>query len=164
MKHVEIERKFLVDKGKWSLLAKPAGIIYIQGYLSIDEDKVVRVRIAGDRGFLTIKGKSDTFSHPEFEYEIPREDARELIDQYTSSKIEKTRTKIPAGNHVWEVDEFEGENSGLLMAEIELESPDDLFEKPDWIGEEVTGDKRYYNAWLSLHPFGKWQEKTPDHE
>ena len=119
MKHLEIERKFLVDKEKWSLTTKPDGISYIQGYLSIDEDKVVRVRVAGDRGFLTIKGKSETFSRPEFEYAIPLDDARELIFQYTTTRIEKTRTKIPAGNHVWEVDEFHGENEGLLMAEIE---------------------------------------------
>ncbi|MEI7897336.1 MAG: CYTH domain-containing protein [bacterium] len=157
MKHLEIERKFLVDKEKWSSFAKPAGTSYLQGYLSIDENKIVRVRIAGENGFLTIKGKSETFSHPEFEYEIPHDDARELIDQYTASRIEKTRTRIPAGDHVWEVDEFHGENTGLLMAEIELESPDDLFEKPEWLGMEVTGDKRYYNAWLSVHPFGKWE-------
>lgn len=156
MKNIEIERKFLVDKEKWSLLSKPAGIGYIQGYMSIDEEKVVRVRVAGNKGFLTIKGKSDTFSHPEFDYEIPADDARELIQQYATTRVEKIRTKIPAGNHVWEVDEFHGENEGLLMAEIELESPEDAFEKPVWLGEEVTGDKRYYNAWLSIHPFRSW--------
>jgi adenylate cyclase len=157
MKNLEIERKFLVDKAKWSKLAKPGGTGYIQGYLSIDDDKVVRVRVAGDKGFLTIKGKSKTFSHPEFEYAIPVDDAQELIRLYTTTRVEKVRTRIPAGNHVWEVDEFQGENEGLLMAEIELESTDDVFEQPDWLGKEVTGDKRYYNAWLSLHPFQKWQ-------
>jgi adenylate cyclase len=161
MKNVEIERKFLVDRKKWEMLTRPAGTSYIQGYLSIDEDKVVRVRVAGDKGFLTIKGKSETFSHPEFEYIIPAEDARELIFQYTTTRIEKVRTRIAAGNHVWEVDEFHGENEGLLMAEIELESPEDFFEKPAWLGREVTSDKRYYNAYLSLYPFGTWQEKTP---
>ena len=157
MKNLEIERKFLVDKEKWSLISKPIGISYIQGYLSIDEDKVVRVRVAGDVGFLTIKGKSETFSHPEFEYTIPAEEARELIYRYTATRVEKVRTRIPAGKHVWEVDEFYGENHGLLMAEIELESPDDVFDRPAWLGKEVTGDKRYYNAWLSMNPFGTWQ-------
>jgi CYTH domain-containing protein len=161
MKHLEIERKFLVEKEKWSLTPKPDGDSYIQGYLSIDEDKIVRVRVASDLGFLTIKGKSETYSHPEFEYSIPVDDARELIFQYTTTQIEKIRTRIRAGNHVWEVDEFHGENEGLLMAEIELESPEDFFEKPAWLGKEVTGDKRYYNAYLSLYPFRSWQEKTP---
>ncbi|MCX6304253.1 MAG: CYTH domain-containing protein [Bacteroidetes bacterium] len=157
MNNVETERKFLVDKEKWALLNKPAGTAYIQGYLSIDEEKVVRVRVAGDKGFLTIKGKSDTLSHPEYEYAIPVEDAGNLLRLFTSSRIEKTRTRIPAGNYVWEVDEFHGENEGLLMAEIELEKPEDIFEKPDWLGTEVTGDKRYYNSYLSLKPFGAWQ-------
>ncbi|MDP1621795.1 MAG: CYTH domain-containing protein [Bacteroidales bacterium] len=161
MKHMEIERKFLVDREKWASISKPPGINYIQGYLSIDEDKVVRVRVAGDKGFLTIKGKSDTFSHPEYEYPIPPDDARELIQHYSVSRVEKVRTRIGEGKHVWEVDEFRGENEGLLMAEIELENADDVFEKPVWLGEEVTDDKRYYNAWLSLHPFRTWQEKAP---
>ena len=157
MNNVEIERKFLVDKEKWSRLTKPQGTRYLQGYLSIDEDKVIRVRVAGDMGFLTIKGKSDTISHPEFEYAIPVEDALELLQKYTKTLIEKIRTRIPAGNHVWEVDVFLGENKGLLMAEIELECPEDEFEKPAWVGEEVTGDKRYYNAYLSLNPFSMWK-------
>ena len=161
MKHLEIERKFLVDKNKWELTAKPAGVSYSQGYLSIDDNKIVRVRVAGDQGFITIKGRSETFSHPEFEYTIPVDDARELILKYTTTRIEKTRTKIPAGNHIWEVDEFHEENEGLLMAEIELENPEDQFEMPTWLGLEVTYDKRYYNAFLSLHPFRSWQEKTP---
>jgi CYTH domain-containing protein len=157
MNNLEIERKFLVDKEKWSLIPKDNGTLYIQGYLSIDNDKVVRVRVAGEKGFITIKGKSTTFSHPEFEYPIPVGDAHELIRQYTSSQVEKIRTRVPAGNHVWEVDEFLGENEGLLMAEIELNSLDEVFEMPSWAGKEVTGDQRYYNSWLSLHPFRTWQ-------
>ncbi len=157
VKNMEIERKFLVDRAKWSLIAKPAGVTYVQGYLSIDDDKVVRVRTAGNRGFLTIKGKSDTFSHPEYEYEIPPDEALELIRQYTSSVVEKVRTRIPAGKYTWEVDEFHGANEGLLMVEIELDNPQAHFEKPAWLGEEVTGDKRYYNAYLSLNPFGTWK-------
>jgi len=162
MKHLEIERKFLVDKENWSLTPKPDGIKYIQGYLSIDEDKIVRVRVAGNQGYLTIKGKSETFSHPEFEYSIPADEAMDLILQYTTARVEKVRTKILQGTHVWEVDEFHGDNEGLLMAEIELESPEDVFEKPAWLGEEVTGDHRYYNALLSLHPFSTWHEKAPN--
>ena len=156
MKNMEIERKFLVQKEKWLVVSKQAGILYIQGYLSIDDDKVIRVRVAGERGFLTIKGKSETFSHPEFEYEIPVDDARELLKQYTKNRVEKVRTRIPAGNYVWEVDEFLGENEGLLMAEIELEIPEDIFEKPAWLGEEVTGDARYYNSYLAGKPYGRW--------
>ena len=158
MKNLEIERKFLVDKEKWLTLNKPEGSCYLQGYLSIDEDKIVRVRVAGDKGFLTIKGKSDTFSHPEYEYAIPPEEAMELIRQYAVARVEKVRTRIPAGKHVWEVDEFHGENEGLLMAEIELAGEDDIFDKPEWLGEEVTGDKRYFNAWLSVHPFCTWSD------
>jgi CYTH domain-containing protein len=156
MKNLEIERKFLVNRAKWSLMAKPAGVTYIQGYLSIDDDKVVRVRVAGTRGFLTIKGRSDTLSHPEYEYEIPPDDAVELISQYTSSVVEKVRTLIAAGEHTWEVDEFHGANEGLLIAEIELKHPDESIEIPSWLGNEVTGDKRYYNAYLSLHPYNTW--------
>ncbi len=156
MKHLEIERKFLVDKDQWFSMEKPAGTTYIQGYLSIDADKIVRVRVAGEQGFLTIKGKSQTFSHPEFEYSLPLEDASELIEMYATSRVEKVRTRIQVGKHVWEVDEFHGENEGLLMAEIELETEEDLFEIPAWLGEEVTGDRRFYNAFLSVHPFRTW--------
>jgi CYTH domain-containing protein len=157
MNNLEIERKFLVDKEKWSLITKPNGIRYIQGYLSIDNAKVIRVRVAGENGFLTIKGKSSTFSHPEYEYAIPVADAYDLIRQFTSSQVEKIRTRIPAGSHVWEVDEFLGENEGLLMAEIELDSLDEVFEIPSWAVKEVTGDRRYYNSWLSQHPFKTWK-------
>ncbi|MEI7660656.1 MAG: CYTH domain-containing protein [Bacteroidota bacterium] len=157
MKNIETERKFLVDKQKWSELEKPAGTAYIQGYLSIDQDKVVRVRVAGERGFITVKGKSETFSRPEFEYPVPAAEAREMLRLFTKVQVEKTRTRIPAGNGlVWEVDEFHGASEGLIVAEIELENPADLFELPAWAGQEVTMDKRYYNAYLSLHPYSSW--------
>jgi CYTH domain-containing protein len=160
--HLEIERKFLVNKEKWLSMNRPEGTNYLQGYLSIDEDKVIRVRVAGNKAYITIKGKSETFSHPEFEYTIPSDDANELIRKYTEARVEKVRTRIPAGNHVWEIDEFHGENEGLLMAEIELNTPEDEFDKPDWLGVEVTNDKRYYNAYLALHPFKSWNEKAPN--
>ncbi|MCK9204337.1 MAG: CYTH domain-containing protein [Bacteroidales bacterium] len=158
MHNRETERKYLVDREKWSRVEKPEGTGYIQGYLSIDEDRTVRVRVAGDKGFLTIKGKSETFSHPEFEYAIPVEDALEMLRLFTQTQVKKIRTRIQAGAHVWEVDEFQGDNDGLIMAEIELENPDDLFEKPDWITKEVTGDKRYYNAYLSINPYLRWKK------
>jgi adenylate cyclase len=158
MQNLEIERKFLVDANRWALIEKPVGETYIQGYLSIDEDKVVRVRIAGGRGFLTIKGRSDTLAHPEYEYGIPFSDATALISAYTKNTVIKRRYRIPAGNHIWEVDIFEGENQGLMVAEIELSDPGEMFEKPDWIGEEVTSDERYYNACLSWHPYSVWKK------
>jgi len=157
MQHVEIERKFLVDHEKWSDLIKPPGVPFLQGYLSIDSEKVVRVRVAGDKGFITIKGKSATIAHPEYEYEIPAADATELIEQFSGSVIKKVRTFVKTGNHTWEVDEFGGDNQGLLLAEIELSEESETFDKPAWVTEEVTGDKRYYNAYLSLNPYGTWK-------
>jgi len=158
MINMEIERKFLVHKDIWLSVSKPSGILYIQGYLSIDAEKVVRVRVAGDKGYLTIKGKSETFSRPEFEYEIPGAEAREILRLFAPIQVEKVRTRFPAGNRVWEVDEFHGANEGLIIAEIELESPDELFEKPLWVSEEVTMDERYYNAYLSHNPYGEWKK------
>lgn len=158
MKNFEIERKYLVDHEKWLLTAKPAGISYLQGYLSIDEDKIIRVRVAGDKGFLTIKGKPATISHPEFEYPIPAEEARDILRLFTNRLVEKVRIRIQAGELVWEVDEFHGANEGLIMAEIELDSEDGLFEKPAWVGEEVTADERYYNAYLSQNPYKNWKK------
>ena len=158
MKNMEIERKFLVHKDRWLTVSPPGGIRYVQGYLSIDEDKVIRVRVAGEQGFLTIKGKSETFSHPEYEYTIPVDDARELIRLFINNQVEKVRFHIQCGNHVWEVDEFLRENEGLLMAEIELDNPEEYFEKPVWLGEEVTDDMRYNNAYLSIHPYSHWKK------
>jgi adenylate cyclase len=156
MKNIETERKFLVRKETWDALSKPEGIRYVQGYLSTDEKKVVRVRVAGEKGFLTIKGRSDNISRPEYEYKIPADDATEMINLFCKNRVEKTRTRIPAGNHVWEVDEFLVDNEGLLLAEIELESADDAFEKPEWVLEEVTGDPRYYNSYLAENPYKSW--------
>ena len=157
MKNTETERKFLVRKEIWTTAKRPPAVYYRQGYLCIDPDKVIRARVAGSKGFLTIKGKSETLSHPEFEYEIPASEAEELIRLFTNNSIVKTRTKIPVGKHIWEVDEFMGDNDGLIIAEIELESQDEGFEKPDWVGEEVTSDRRYYNSSLSLFPFRSWK-------
>jgi adenylate cyclase len=151
---IEIERKYLVNGEEWRELALP--VQYAQGYLVADEIRTVRVRIAGDSGFLTIKGKSGGMSRQEFEYPIPLDDARELLLLSKIPVIEKKRTRIEWGGKIWEVDEFEGKNKGLIMAEIELNSEDENFTIPPWIGKEVTGDLRYFNSYLSQNPYTEW--------
>ena len=154
----EIERKFLVA-GDYKSEAY-AAVRITQGYLSRVPERVVRVRIKGDKGFITIKGTTnDTgLSRFEWEKEIPLADAQSLLKLAEPGVIDKTRhlIKNTDGKHTWEVDEFHGDNEGLIMAEIELESESDLFDKPSWLGKEVTGDKRYYNAYLSEKPYKTW--------
>lgn len=151
----EIERKFLVIGDTWKVLGTPK--VFRQGYLNDEKERTVRVRIAGDKGFLTIKGKNTGAVRAEFEYEIPVEDASKMLENLALRPlIEKTRTVIDYRGHTWEVDEFTGENAGLVVAEIELTQENEIFDKPDWIGEEVTGDARYYNSSLITHPFSKW--------
>lgn len=154
----EIERKFLIA-GDYKSEAY-ASVRITQGYLSRVPERVVRVRIKGDKGFITIKGKTnDTgLSRFEWEKEIPLADAQSLLKLAEPGVIDKTRhlIKNTDGRHIWEVDEFHGDNEGLVMAEIELESENDLFDKPSWLGKEVTGDKRYYNAYLSENPYKTW--------
>ncbi|MBW1637428.1 MAG: CYTH domain-containing protein [Deltaproteobacteria bacterium] len=155
----EIEKKFLVTSEKWRGLAP--GKHYSQGYLSREKETTVRVRIINDQGFITVKGAVKGETRPEFEYEIPLQDARELLSKLCHKPlIEKTRYKIPFGEFIWEVDEFAGENKGLIFAEIELNYEGQEFSKPDWIGEEVTGDPRYYNASLVTNPYRDWREET----
>ncbi|MCP4520338.1 MAG: CYTH domain-containing protein [Cytophagales bacterium] len=152
---IEIERKFLVNNEDWK--KEGEAIIYKQGYLSSQKEKVVRVRIAGTQAFLTIKGKSEGIERLEFEYKIPVEEAEQLLKTLCERPIiEKTRTKIEYHGFVWEVDEFAGENQGLVVAEIELPTSDTPFKKPLWIGEEVSGDSRYYNSNLIKMPFTRW--------
>lgn len=153
----EIERKFLV-RGEFKSQAFQAERI-IQGYLSSQPERTVRVRIRGDRGFLTIKGKSSEngLSRYEWEKEIPLAEARELMSLTEPGRIDKTRYLVRKGKHVFEVDEFYGENEGLILAEVELKDENEVFEKPEWLGTEVTGDLRYYNAMLTGHPFTTWQ-------
>ena len=157
---VEIERKFLVKSSDFKEQAFAQNQI-AQGYLSSLPERTVRVRIKGKKGFLTIKGigQHGGMSRFEWENEIPLDEARELLKLCEKGKIEKTRYEIKSGKHVFEVDEFYGENEGLVMAEIELESETDTFEKPDWLGEEVTNDERYYNAYLSKNPFKTWEKQ-----
>jgi len=157
---VEIERKFLVKKELWLALKKPEGKHYRQGYLMNREDRVVRVRIAGDQGFLTIKGAMAGISKLEYEYEIPKKDAEEMLDQFKPEGTEKIRYCIPEDSGlVWEVDEFLAENQGLIVAELELSSEDQSFSSPEWLDEEVTYDERYSNANLALNPFYTMNKK-----
>lgn len=152
---VEIEKKFLLSGSDWKQLA--AGTAYRQGYLNSTKERTVRVRTIDDKGYLTVKGISVGATRMEFEYEIPREDAAQLLDELCEKPlIEKNRYKIEYGGFIWEVDEFFGENDGLVVAEIELESEDQQFERPAWVGEEVTGDPRYFNSNLIKHPYTAW--------
>ena len=156
---IEIERKFLVKSGDFKEQAFTQNQI-AQGYLSSLPERTVRVRIKGKKGFLTIKGigQQGGMSRFEWENEIPLDEAQELLKLCEKGKIEKTRYEIQSGKYVFEVDEFYGENEGLIMAEIELESETDSFERPAWLGEEVTNDERYYNAYLSKKPFTTWEK------
>jgi adenylate cyclase len=152
----EIERKFMVN-GAFKHLAH-RNVPIVQGYLSSVPERNVRVRILGDKGFITIKGvgSESGMSRFEWEKEIPKQDAEELLKICEPGIIDKTRHYILHGKHTFEVDEFHGDNAGLVIAEIELESEDEVFEKPDWLGAEVTGNKQYYNAWLSRQPYNSW--------
>jgi len=151
----EIERKFLVNDDSW--LSLGSGKRYRQGYLSTVKERTVRVRTAGDRGYITVKGINVGATRSEFEYEIPWADANEILDHLCERPlIEKTRYRIPLGGLTWEVDEFEAENRGLITAEIELTDENQAVSLPDWIGSEVTGDPRYFNSNLVAHPFSRW--------
>lgn len=152
---VEIERKFLVKGDRWRALK--SGRRYRQGYLSTAPARIVRVRVAGDEGFLTIKGKTTGALRTEYEYRIPVGDAEAMLDKLcVRPLIDKTRYRIEHQGLIWELDEFEGENKGLLVAEVELDTENQSIELPDWVGEEVTGDPRYYNVNLIANPFSKW--------
>ena len=153
----EIERKFLI-KGEFKSLAYSQSHI-VQGYISSAHGRTVRIRIRDEKGYLTIKGASNASgtSRYEWEKEIPFSEAQELMKLCEPGIIDKTRYLVKSGKHTFEVDEFYGENEGLILAEVELGSEDELFEKPSFIGEEVTGDVRYYNSNLMKHPFRNWK-------
>jgi adenylate cyclase len=152
---IEIERKFLVRSDAWRGEAE-AGVRYRQGYLCGSERASVRVRSAGDAAWLTVKGATDGVSRSEHEYPIPPGDADELLALCGEALVDKTRYHVRHGGHTWEVDEFHGANAGLVLAEIELDAPDAAFPRPGWLGEEVSHDRRYYNASLARHPWGRW--------
>lgn len=152
---VEIERKFLVSGDAWRTLGEP--VLLRQGYLSADPERTVRVRIEGAQGVLTIKSKNEGASRGEWEYPIPLADAEELLDRLCERPlVEKYRRRIDFKGFTWEVDEFLGENAGLVVAEIELPAEDTVFDLPDWIDREVTGKRRYYNSSLIRLPYSKW--------
>ena len=152
----EIERKFLLLSDAWRDEVRDS-VHLIQGYLVRNEKSAIRIRIKGTRAELNIKQTLDGIDRLEYEYEIPLADAREILEHVALRPlIEKTRHHVVRGDHLWEIDEFDGENRGLIMAEIELTDADEPFDKPAWIGEEVSLDPRYYNSNLSLSPFGKW--------
>jgi adenylate cyclase len=154
---IEIERKFLVTSNTFKTDAFSQNKI-AQGYLSSVPERTVRVRIKGGKGFVTVKGiSSDSgMSRFEWEKEIATDEAENLLKLCEKGIIDKTRFNIKVGNHTFEVDEFHGENEGLVIAETELNSENEVFERPNWLGEEVTNDKRYYNSYLSNHPFKNW--------
>lgn len=145
---MEIERKFLVDAARWAQVEKPQPKRIRQGYLSRSEASTVRVRTKSDKGYLTIKGATTGISREEFEYEIPLADANALLDQFIDKSIDKQRYEIQVGAHCWEVDVFSGALAPLILAEIELSSEDESFERPDWVSEEVSHDPAYFNARL----------------
>lgn len=154
---LEIERKFLV-LGDTFIKESSGSSRIAQGYIPTAPGRTVRIRIRGDKGFITIKGNStdDGLSRYEWEKEIPVGEALELMSLCGPGIIDKTRYLVPVGRHIFEVDVFHGENDGLVMAEVELSAPDEAFERPGWLGGEVTGDGRYYNKYLSKHPFSEW--------
>ena len=154
---LEIERKFLVE-GDFKSQAYSSSRI-TQGYILSAGGKTVRVRIRDDKGYLTIKGPSKGFSRYEWEKEIALDEAQQLMELCERPLIDKTRYLVRSGEHVFEVDEFYGDNEGLVMAEVELGSEEEEFEKPDFIGKEVTGDKRYYNGHLRNYPYRLWKDQ-----
>jgi adenylate cyclase len=151
----EIERKFLVKGDAWRALAD--GTSYRQGYLNSAKERTVRIRTISDRAFLTVKGLTVGATRSEYEYEIPLADCNAMLDVLAEKPIiEKKRYKIPFAGLTWEIDEFFGDNAGLIVAEVELQSEGQAFRKPEWVGEEVTSDARYFNSNLIRHPYTRW--------
>ena len=158
MAYLEIERKFLLVSDDWRAAVRQSQSMR-QGYLNNEQHCSVRVRIAGDQAWLNLKGVTIGAQRLEFDYPIPVADAHHMLDTLTCKPvIEKTRHWVDVGDHTWEIDVFEGDNLGLIVAEIELDDPEEAFAKPDWLGQEVTDDPRYYNTCLSSHPFSHWQD------
>lgn len=144
----EIEYKYLVNKEKWSEVNKPSPVLIVQGFLLNSIEKTIRVRIKGEKAYITIKGQTSGITRTEFEYEIPVKDAEKLFSEFIDEKIRKYRYEIKIGPHTWEVDEFEGQLKGLIMAELEVESESEEFDLPNWAVKNVSTDDRYYNAVL----------------
>lgn len=160
---VEIERKFLVATDRWRFDEQGVarhGVRFRQGYIPGNEDATVRVRLEGERGVLTIKARANGFSRLEYEYTIPAADAIEMLDKVCPQpQIDKVRYQVTVGEHVWEVDEFLGENAGLVVAEVELDAENEQFTLPEWVGAEVTEDTRYLNVNLARNPYRTWSSR-----
>lgn len=152
----EIERKFLVRKDLWYAVMKPAGLSIRQGYLVAEKEKTIRIRITDSTAFLTIKGPTCNATRDEYEFVIPVDPAAEILDKLATNKIEKIRYTLQYKGKKWEVDEFLGDNDGLILAEIELTGEKEIFARPPLLGEEVTNDERYYNPRLAENPFKSW--------
>jgi len=152
---IEIERKFLVDGQAWR---EAPGQAYAQGYLNRDKQRTVRVRIVEDRAWITIKGASAGATRAEFEYAIPVADAQALLQMSDGPIVRKIRRKLEHAGHTWEIDEFQGDNAGLVVAEIELRAEDEAFERPGWLGAEVTDDPHYFNSNLAAAPYSTWPD------
>ena len=152
----EIERKYLVNKDKWAALEKPEPTLYRQGYFITKPGKSIRVRVAGNKAYLTIKSDTTSLTRSEFEYEIPKAEAIELLDKLCDAELKKRRYVLLYKNKKWEIDEFLKDNDGLLVAEIELKNEQEKIELPDWIDSEVSGDGKYYNANLVITPYNRW--------
>jgi len=152
----EIEHKYLVNHQLWKDVTPKKSTYIKQGYLLSDPNKTIRVRTTNDKGFITIKGKTIGASRLEYEYEIPIQEANELLTKFCSQVIEKTRHYVDYENKLWEIDVFEGFNKGLIVAEIELTSEDEMYQKPNWIEKNVTADMRYSNSNLCANPFNTW--------
>jgi adenylate cyclase len=152
---LEIERKFLIKNDSWKNEIKKTVSIR-QGYLNSEVERTVRIRIQGEQGVLTIKGKNQNVTRKEFEYQIPLDDALNLLSMCEKPIIEKTRFLIPSNRSTWEIDVFDGENKGLVIAEIELTSEEESFDIPNWLGEEVSSE--YYNSSLITNPYGNWKK------
>jgi adenylate cyclase len=152
----EIERKFLICDDSWRAQASP-GVRLMQGYLASTPTVTVRARLEGEQGVLTLKGATHGIRRSEYEYPIPAEDAKAMLRELAQTGIiEKTRYRVPCGPQTWELDVFAGDNAGLVVAELELSHEDEPFERPSWLGAEVSDDPRYYNANLARHPFKHW--------
>jgi len=156
---MEIERKYLPKGDGWRKAADGPGILIRQGYLASGAGVTVRIRVMGEKAFITVKGPTTGVSRAEYEYPIPMADAREMLDTLCATMIEKTRHVVRHAGLDFEIDEYYGENAGLVLVEVELEREDQKIELPEWVGEEVTGDLRYYNSNLARFPFGRWGER-----
>lgn len=160
---IEIERKFLLKDDTWRNHINTNGILCKQGYILAEKGKTVRVRVADNNGYVTVKGETAGARRPEYEYSIPVDDAEEMISLFCENRIvEKIRYEITHDTNLWEVDEFLGENTGLVIAEIELEDENQDVHLPEWVGQEVTCDGRFANARLALHPYSMWEQTGTD--